>query len=240
MEIRDADGVDGGELAFGGDNTLFGTLRRSIGRDWTDYTDHPFVRALGRGTLSEAAFRYYLGHDYLFLIHFARAYGLAVYKSAHLADMRQAARSLSTILDVEIVLHVDFCRGWGLDEAAMEALPEDFAMMAYTRYVLEAGSSGDLLDLHVALAPFIVGYAEIAARLMADPATVHDGNPYREWIDMYAGADYREVALAQVALLDRLFEVRGGPGRVDHLVKVFGQATRLETAFWQMGLDAAD
>jgi thiaminase len=41
-------------------------------------------------------------------------------------------------------------------------------------------------------------------------------------------------------LLDRLDAARGGPGRRPDLVRIFRQATRLETAFWQMGLDACD
>jgi hypothetical protein len=36
------------------------------------------------GSLAEAAFRHYLVQDYLFLIEFARAYALSVYKSPKL------------------------------------------------------------------------------------------------------------------------------------------------------------
>jgi len=218
---------------------LFDDLHDAAAADWAAYTGHAFVRGLADGTLPEAAFRHYLGQDYLFLIHFARAYGLAAYKSTDLDDLRQAAAAMTAILDIEMGLHVDYCAGWGLDEAAMRSLPEDNATMAYTRYVLEAGNAGDLLDLHVALAPCIVGYAEIGARLAADPETVRAGNPYANWIDTYAGDDYQEVAAGEIALLDRLDATRGGPGRRPDLVRIFRQATRLETAFWQMGLDAA-
>ena len=31
---------------------------------------------------------------------------------------------------------------------------------------------------------------------------------------------------------------RAGEGRMDGLAKIFNQATRLEAAFWQMGLDS--
>ena len=189
-------------------------------------------------SLPEGAFRHYLAQDYLFLIHFARAYGLAVYKSETLDDMRGAAAAISAILDVEIGLHVHYCTGWGLDEAALEAAPEDPATTAYTDYVLETGLRGDLLDLQVALAPCVVGYGEIGARLAADPATKIEGNPYREWIAMYAGADYQEVAEAARAQLDDLFARRGGPDRAAALAAIFGEATRLETDFWAMGLAA--
>jgi thiaminase (transcriptional activator TenA) len=215
---------------------FFDRLREAAGEEWTRYTRHEFVRRLGDGSLEQAAFRHYLIQDYLFLIHFARAYALAVYKSDTLADMRQAGASLSAILDLEMGLHVKFCAGWGLDEDAMASAPEATGTLAYTRFVLERGMAGDLLDLHVALAPCIVGYAEIAAELMADPATDLEGNPYRDWIEMYAGEEYREVAAAEIAQLDSLYARRGGEARFGDLAKTFTTASRLEAGFWEMGL----
>ena len=218
-------------------DTLFARLKAAVADDWQRYIEHDFVRRLADGSLLEPSFRHYLGQDYLFLIHFARAYALAVYKSDTLADMRAASAAVSGILDVEMALHVGFCADWGLSETAMEALPEDTATMAYTRYVLEKGVAGDVLDLYVALAPCVVGYGEIGARLAADPETRRDGNPYLKWIEMYAGEDYQAVALGAIAQLDRLAERRLTPARFDALVTTFGQATRLEAGFWQMGLN---
>jgi len=215
---------------------LFDRLREAAGEEWTRYTRHEFVRRLGDGSLEQAAFRHYLIQDYLFLIHFARAYALAVYKSDTLADMRQAGASLSAILDLEMGLHVKFCAGWGLDEDAMVSAPEATGTLAYTRFVLERGMAGDLLDLHVALAPCIVGYAEIAAELMADPATDLEGNPYRDWIEMYASEEYGQVAAAEIAQLDSLYARRGGEARFGDLAKTFTTASRLEAGFWEMGL----
>jgi len=225
-------------MAKSGAEGLFARLREACADDWRAYVEHGFVRRLADASLPEAAFRHYLVQDYLFLIQFARAYGLAVYKSEELADMRQAAASLAAIIDVEMGLHVNYCAGWGLDEAAMAAAPEATATMAYTRYVLERGAAGDLLDLHVGLAPCILGYAEIGRRLRADPATRLEGNPYREWIEMYAGPDYQEVAAAEIDQLDRLYRLRGGAGRLPALEATFRAATRLEADFWQMGLEA--
>ncbi len=219
---------------------LFTRLRAAAAPEWQAYTGHEFVRRLGDGSLPEACFRHYLIQDYLFLIQFARAYALAAYKSETLADIRDAVRSLAAIVDTETSLHVRYCAGWGLAEDALAAAPEATATMAYTRYVLEKGASGDVLDLYVALAPCIVGYAEIGAALTADPATRTDGNPYAEWIAMYAGADYQDVAARAIDQLDRLDRSRAGPGRFDSLARTFRQATRLEAAFWDMGLAVAD
>lgn len=40
--------------------------------------------------------------------------------------------------------------------------------MAYTRYVLEQGMSGDVLDLRIAMLPCIAGYGEIALQIMKE------------------------------------------------------------------------
>lgn len=219
--------------------SLFARLRGACVRDWTAYTNHDFVRGLGDGTLPEACFRHYLVQDYLFLIHFARAWALAAFKSDGLPDMRAAAAALTGIVDVEMGLHVEFCRGWGLTEADMASAPEAMETTAYTRYVMERGMAGDVLDLHVALAPCIAGYAEIGLALAGDRATKRAGNPYLPWIEMYSGAEYLDVARGAVAQLDRLADARGGDSRFEDLAKTFAHATRLEAAFWQMGLDAA-
>ena len=219
-----------------GTDGLFARLRASCAPEWADYTAHKFVRALGDGTLPEESFRHYLIQDYLFLIHFARAYALAAYKSDDLDDIRAAAKAVTALVDTEMGLHVKYCAGWGISEADMRAAPEAAANMAYTRFVLERGTAGDILDLHTALAPCVVGYAEIALRLDADPATKRDNNPYGEWIANYAGADYQAVARGAVKRLDRLARRRGGEARFDSLSATFRAATRLEVGFWDMGL----
>ena len=218
---------------------LFADLKGVAADEWRGYVEHPFVRGMADGTLPEAAFRYYLVQDYLFLIHFARAWALAVYKAVDLAGMRAASATLGGILDVEMGLHLSYCAKWGLSAAAIEAAPEATQTMAYTRYVLERGLSGDVLDLHVALAPCVVGYGEIGRRLAADPATRRAGNPYLSWIEMYSGPEYRAVEEGAIAELDRLAATRLTDARFGDLVRTFAQATRLETSFWQMGLDVS-
>ena len=218
---------------------LFGRLVGAAGGGWPAYTRHEFVLRLARGDLPEAAFRRYLVQDYLFLLHLARAWGLAVYKSDTLAEMRRAQSLVAATLNVEIGLHIDYCRAWGLSEAAMQAEPEALETIAYTRFVLDRGLAGDRLDLEVALAPCIVGYAEIARERMADPATKRDGNPYREWLAMYEGVEYQDLAGEAAAALDEQFARRGGAGRFPALASSFATATRLEADFWQMGLAAA-
>ena len=194
-----------------------------------------FTAGLANGTLPEAAFRSYLVQDYLFLIEFARAYALAVYKSPQLADMREAAVGLSAILDVEVNLHVKLCANWGLSAGDLKQAPPAPETLAYTRYVLDAGMRGDLLTLKVALAPCVIGYAEIATRLAARPGACAATNRYSVWINEYAGAAYQEVAAKARAHMDRLADRYVTPAREAELIAIFKEATQLEAEFWEMG-----
>jgi thiaminase/transcriptional activator TenA len=217
---------------------LFSRLVAAAGETWHAYTRHEFVLRLAAGDLREAAFRRYLVQDYLFLLQFARAWGLAVYKSDDLGEMRRAQRLVAATLEVEIGLHLEYCRRWRLSEAELAAAAEAPATTAYTRFVLDRGVAGDRLDLETALAPCLVGYAVIAAERMADPGTRRDGNPYREWLELYAGAEYQDLAREAAAALDVQFARRGGEGRFPRLAADFATSARLEADFWQMGLEA--
>lgn len=214
---------------------LFERLKAGASSEWSAYAEHPFTNAMGDGSLPEPAFRHYLVQDYLFLIEFARAYALAVYKSPTLADMREASGGLGAILDVEMELHVKLSAAWGLSRDDLELAPPAREMLAYTRYVLDTGMRGDLLALKVALAPCVIGYAEIATRLAAMQGALGDGNPYRVWIGEYAGEAYQAIATHARVHLERLGERYATPAREAELLQIFSEATRLEADFWEMG-----
>jgi thiaminase (transcriptional activator TenA) len=218
---------------------VFDRLKAAAADDWQSYVDHEFVRQLGARTLPQAAFRTYLVQDYLFLTQFARAYALATYKSRTLADMRMAQAGLTAILD-EMDLHVRLCGRWGLAPEDIETAPEHQATVAYTRFVLDCGAAGDLLDLHVALAPCVIGYAEIGRNLTPKGIDALGDHPYREWISEYAGEAYQDVAAAARRHLDDLAARAMTERRFTELAVLFGKASRLEASFWQMGLDVAE
>ena len=216
----------------------FAAWRKATGAAWQDYVYHGFVTELGSGTLPKSAFLNYLVQDYLFLIHFSRAWALAVTKADDVAEMRACAAMVNALVNDEISLHIRICAAAGIDEATLFSATEETANLAYTRYVLDAGHSGDFLDLMAALAPCVLGYGEIGARLVA---AGHDA-AYADWIETYGGDDYQQVcrdvgSLIDNAVLRRLGEQPTKSPRWAGLCQRFATATRLETGFWQMGLN---
>jgi len=213
-------------------------LWRAQAPAWRAYTRHAFVEGLGGGDLPRDAFLRYLRQDYVFLIHFSRAWALAAAKADTLAELRAAAGAVHALTHHEMPLHVRLCAREGIDADALEAAEEAPETLAYTRYVLEAGYSGDFLDLMAALAPCVLGYGEIGARLAGA------GGPYAEWIETYAGPEFQALcgevgALIDGALAHRLGADWARPPRFDALSRRLATATRLEVGFWRMGLTGA-
>jgi thiaminase/transcriptional activator TenA len=208
-------------------------------QDWDAYIQHSFVQQLAKGTLAHSCYLHYLKQDFLFLKQYARAYALAIYKANTLADMRGALLSVNTLLNSEISHHVSYCANWGLTESDMEAEDEDAGTVAYTRYVLDTGIKGDIVDLYAALAPCSMGYAEIGRNLSAGENTKLQGNPFIDWITLYAGEKFQQSAAQGTAHIDALLaEIDLESQRGQNLIKIFRTATRMETAFWQQGLNA--
>ncbi|WP_295043085.1 TenA family protein [uncultured Paracoccus sp.] len=203
--------------------------------DWDAYVRAPFVMALADGSLPRAAFLTYLAQDYVFLIHFARAWSLAVTKAGSLTEMRACSATVHALLETETRLHVALCGQAGISERDLAATVEAPQNLAYTRYVLEAGYSGDFLDLLAALAPCVLGYGEIGARLLAES----HAPDYADWIATYGGPDYQTLCRDTAALIDAAVRDRLGPDaaslpRWAQLQDRFSTATRREAQFWTL------
>lgn len=214
----------------------FPLLKAECEQLWTEYTHHEFVQGLKDGSLSKAAFLNYLRQDYIFLIHFARAWALAIVKSESLQEMQEASAIVHMLLHVEMALHVRICEDAGISRDELEATREAPENLAYTRYVLETGFSGDYLSLLAALAPCALGYGEIGARLSSEAGDT----PYRDWIETYGGEECQKACRDFGALLDRAMVSRLGDEpekspQWNSLAQKFCMATQLEIGFWGLG-----
>lgn len=215
----------------------FALMRDAAQGPWRDYTRHAFVEGMKDGTLPREAFLHYLRQDYVFLIHFARAWALAVVKSETHSEMLTAVGTVNALVAEEMQLHIGICQAEGITQEELFATSERPENLAYTRFVLEAGYSGDLLDLLAALAPCVMGYGEIGKWLAAEATS----DTYRDWIDTYASDDYQSACKAVGELLDSALIRRKGHEfhtlpRWKRLCQTFRTATELEVNFWQMGL----
>jgi thiaminase/transcriptional activator TenA len=181
---------------------------------------------------------HYLIQDYVFLVHFSRAWSLAVVKAETINEMKVCAGTVDALVNHEMALHIKTCAAEGIKEETLFNSIEAVENLAYTRYVMDAGIQGDFLDMMAALAPCVMGYGEIGLRLKAD---MNEDTPYKEWINTYADPEYQDVCtnvgtMMDAAIVRRLSDMSASP-RALFLQERFTTATRLEVGFWQMGLN---
>ncbi|MEW7007173.1 thiaminase II [Lentilitoribacter sp. EG35] len=215
---------------------VFSALRQTTPH-WHAYTRHAFVRGLGDGSLPKESFYHYLKQDYVFLIHFSRAWALAVAKANSLDEIKACASTVNGLANGEMQYHVETCGKLGIPEDELFKTVEANENLAYTRFVLEAGYSGDFVSLLATLAPCVFGYGEIGLMLADDKTS----DTYQDWIETYAGKDYQDVCINAGQLLDQAVINRFGKNYTqlpiwNKLISQFNIATRLEVDFWNMGL----
>lgn len=217
---------------------VFEGWREATGETWERYVDHEFVRGLGDGSLQHAAFISYLIQDYIFLAHFSRAWAMVVVKADTISQMRIAATKINGLINGEVQLHTGICAQQGLSEQDLMEAVEARENIAYTRYVMDTGLSGDVLDLLAVLSPCVFGYHEIGVNLVDKRDTRPE---YRQWIDSYSDSGYMDVCQSVAVLIEETAAMRLGADplsspRWGALCKQFNTATELEIDFWQMGL----
>ena len=217
---------------------VFKLLKEKNKDNWILYTKHDFLKKLSAGTLKEEKFLNYLIQDYLFLIQFSKAWSLAILKSDNLEEMKIAASTVNDLINFEMELHISLCANYGISKSDLENADEENQNIAYTRYVLELGYSGDLLDLLSSLAPCVLGYGEIGINYKNSNPKI---SMYQKWIDTYSSKEYQGVCKNVSNLIDQAFMLRLGDNFVStykwkKVNKIFNKATLLEVDFWNMAM----
>ena len=188
------------------------------------------MRGIGAGALPEESFRFYVRQDYLFLIDYGRLLSLGAVRAPRLEWMRRFAALSQSVLETEMDLHRAYAASWGISGEELEAEVAAPATSGYANFLLRTAALADFSELVAALLPCMWGYAEIGERLGAGPPPEH--TLYRQWIEMYAGEDFQQLAAWSRELVDDVAAEVTGPGH-DRMRRAFVASSRHELAFWE-------
>ncbi|MGV0849116.1 TenA family protein [Mycolicibacterium phlei] len=198
------------------------TLAARLWADSADVADevmaHPFVQGIGDGSLERGKFAGYLAQDAFYLESFARAYALALARSADTETLLTFAELLNGVRE-ELKLHASYAAAWGIDMAGVEPAA---ATLAYSEFLLATAATADVAVICAAMTPCMRLYAHIGTSLNADTA-----GAYADWVRTYADPGFDEVAAVLEKLLDRLGE--DSPA----IRTAYRRAMRLELDFFE-------
>src|SRR6266851_2913140 len=141
---------------------------------------HPFVQALGSGTLKAALFRAFIAQDAFFLHAFLKAYALALARSDDVETLTSFYELIKGVLE-ELKLHRAYAAELGTD---LESVIPNPARRAYTDFLLRTAWHTSLGETVAAMTPCIRLYAYLGRELALQCSPHH---PYRRWIEAYSG-----------------------------------------------------
>ncbi len=188
----------------------------------------PFNVELAEGRLHGAAFRHYIVQDAKYLIGFGQALAIAAGKADrpdHIVQLSGAAREAVV---VERALHEDYFHRFGLDPADVAAEPQSPACHHYTSFLLATAFREPLPVIAAALLPCFWVYREVGHHIHGAAA---QDNPYRAWIDTYAGDEFAAAVDAMIATTDVLAATASSAERTA-MQAAFTRAMQLEWMFW--------
>ena len=189
---------------------------------------HPLNAELAEGRLPIDAFRRYIVQDAKYLIAFGQALAVAAAKSDEPDHIVQFAGAAREAVVVERALHEDYFGRFGLDAAAVAAEAMSPACHHYTSFLLATAFREPLPVITAALLPCFWVYREVGTAIHA---TAAPDNPYRAWIDTYAGEDFAAAVDAMIATTDAL-AATASPATLGAMQAAFTRAMQLEWMFW--------
>ena len=207
-------------------------LRQAAAPIWEKCLRHPFVTAIGDGTLPVEKFQYFMLQDYLYLFDYARVFALGVVKARDPKLMRTFAENVNAILGGEMNIHRAYMERLGITEDQVFAVKPALDNTSYTHYMLAVAESGGPMEIVAAILACSWSYAEIGQALAKCPGAA-DHPFYGEWVRGYASENYAATNQALMALMDELAKDATG-AQFDRLEEIFVNCSRYELGFWDM------
>ncbi|MDP9352292.1 MAG: thiaminase II [Chloroflexota bacterium] len=199
---------------------------------WLKQLEHPFVRALGEGTLPRSRFEFYIRQDALFLNELTKTFAYATTRTENSHEMQRFGELLLNTLQVEQALHQSYGEKFGLTPEQMAATRMAPTNYAYTRHLLHISATGSLPELVTAILPCAWIYAEVGRHFQEQGLPTED-HAYRDWLLTYASPGFEEVGIWLRGVVDDRAEGLD-EGHRRRLVEIFLTSSRYEWMFWDM------
>lgn len=157
---------------------------------------HPFLKGIADGSLSQNSFAYYVAQDAFFLKAFARAYSIAAAKAPDWEGFEILHDLGSGVLE-ELRLHRGYAAKWGAD---LQVAKPGIATRRYTDFLLATAWGNDVGLTVAAMTPCLRLYAWLGQQLAQPKIPEH---AFSEWICTYSSHEFEELAKRLESLSDR-------------------------------------
>jgi len=121
-----------------------------------------------------------------------------------------------------------FFKTYGIEADAFQATPVSPGCHHYVSFLLATAHAEPYEVLLGALLPCFWIYAEVGRDIHGRAAAP---NPYRSWIDTYAGEEFHDAVRAMIAATDEA-AAGASPSLLERMHGAYARVTQLEYLFW--------
>lgn len=214
------------------DMSFSAQLKKQATAVWKAQLTHPFVLALGNGTLSARKFQYYILQDARYLEELARTFAAGAMRATDAETARHFSKLIEETILVERGLHESYGKRWKLSAKHMRTTPLSPTNYAYCRHMRSVAQEGTVGEITAVALPCAWIYCEVGKHLLKKGAPP-SSHPYREWLHMYGSPEFAEVAAWMRALVDRQAKSAGSAEKA-RMQEAFVISSRYEWMFWDM------
>ena len=179
-----------------------------------------FVQGIKNGKLPKNIFQEYLSQDYYFLESFARAYGLAIFKSKDKNTIRTLSQLLNGVSE-ELILHETYAREWDINLLNNSIKT---ATKNYTNFLYDVSKKYSTIEIMHAMTPCMRLYSWIGKTL----SSADYDNKYKDWIETYSDENFENLTRSLETLIDT-YQDSYDLGKANYLYK---RAMELELDFF--------
>ena len=207
-------------------------LRKLAQPIWNAQLTHPFVVALGKGTLPQRKLKYYILQDARFLGDLARIFSAAAQKAPEAESALKFNKLAEETILVERSLHESYGKKWKMTARQMTSVPMAPTNYAYTRHMLSVAATGSAAEITVVTLPCAWIYCVVGKHLLKK-GLPREGHPYRDWLLLYASPEFAAVQEWMRAKVDQ-WATEASKAERQRMEEAFVISSRYEWMFWEM------
>ena len=128
------------------------TVSKSLGI-WDECVKSDFISELKEGTLPLEKFKNYMVQDSIYLKHYARVYGKAMFHSTNLRDIQLYYSILSFVTDTESAVRINYLSSFGMTDDDIEFIQPLRENQNYIDFLLEIAEGGNICEILMAVLP---------------------------------------------------------------------------------------
>ena len=169
------------------------TISKSL-RIWDECVKSDFISELKKGTLPIEKFKNYMVQDSIYLKHYARVYGKAIFHSTNLRDIQIYYSILSFVTDTESAVRINYLSSFGMTDDDIELIQPLQENQNYIDFLLNIAESGNICEILMAVLPCMMSYSYIFRKIADEPDT--SKSQYWDFIQDYADDQYYEDCIS--------------------------------------------